>query len=624
MRKGLNMRSNFNRRGMIGFGLCVFVGASPLLQAGTPELVTQVPTTIDDFFIPGSQPGMLEHPIVSYTSCDSCHAGYDPIAAPHDSWINSMMGQTMRDPLFRASLTIANQDAAFSGDLCLRCHAPGGWLAGRSEPTDGSALIDIDFEGVNCNMCHRMVDPEFAPGVSPAEDEAILASIGILPVNPHTGSFIIDPLDRRRGPFDLENFNSHDWFQSPFFSESRMCATCHDVSNPAFERQPDGTYSALPLGQPPLSSNKYDQFPVERTYSEWLTSAFAQAPIEMNGRFGGNITAVSSCQDCHMPDTTGRGCNRNSRPIRDNLPTHQFVGGNTWVLDAIREQYPDEDTGLSEEGVATNRARTYNMLSAAADLEGTQTDDTLQVRVTNMSGHKLPTGYPEGRRMWINVQFFDDLDQLLTEHGHYDYTTATLTTSDTTVYEAKLGIDAQVSALTGIPEGESFHFALNSVWVKDNRIPPMGFTNAAAELTQTAPVDYSYADGQHWDDVLYEIPAGAHSARVALLYQTASREYIEFLRDENFTDSTGTDLYNLWLDTGMGEPYEMLSVNVPLDPPVNCPPDLTGEGDLNFLDVSAFLTAFGNQDPIADFNTDGNFNFLDVSAFLSEFAQGCP
>jgi hypothetical protein len=56
----------------------------------------------------------------------------------------------------------------------------------------------------------------------------------------------------------------------------------------------------------------------------------------------------------------------------------------------------------------------------------------------------------------------------------------------------------------------------------------------------------------------------------------------------------------------------------------SCIADLTGEGDLNFLDVSAFLTAFGNQDPAADFETDGNFNFLDVSAFLSAFAGGCP
>jgi choice-of-anchor B domain-containing protein len=55
-----------------------------------------------------------------------------------------------------------------------------------------------------------------------------------------------------------------------------------------------------------------------------------------------------------------------------------------------------------------------------------------------------------------------------------------------------------------------------------------------------------------------------------------------------------------------------------------CPADFTGEGSLNFLDVSAFLTAFGNQDPAADFTGEGSFNFLDVSAFLSAFGNGCP
>jgi VCBS repeat protein len=68
-----------------------------------------------------------------------------------------------------------------------------------------------------------------------------------------------------------------------------------------------------------------------------------------------------------------------------------------------------------------------------------------------------------------------------------------------------------------------------------------------------------------------------------------------------------------------------LSVSVLLNTcAAGCPADLTGEGDLNFLDVSAFLAAYGNMDPIADFEADGMFNFLDVSAFLAAFAAGCP
>ena len=47
-------------------------------------------------------------------------------------------------------------------------------------------------------------------------------------------------------------------------------------------------------------------------------------------------------------------------------------------------------------------------------------------------------------------------------------------------------------------------------------------------------------------------------------------------------------------------------------------------GQLNFLDVSAFLGMFSSQDPAADLTEDGNFNFLDVSEFLSQFGNGCP
>jgi hypothetical protein len=55
-----------------------------------------------------------------------------------------------------------------------------------------------------------------------------------------------------------------------------------------------------------------------------------------------------------------------------------------------------------------------------------------------------------------------------------------------------------------------------------------------------------------------------------------------------------------------------------------CRADFNGDGELNFLDVSAFLMAFGQQDLGADFLDDGSFNFLDVSAFLQDFGAGCP
>ena len=52
------------------------------------------------------------------------------------------------------------------------------------------------------------------------------------------------------------------------------------------------------------------------------------------------------------------------------------------------------------------------------------------------------------------------------------------------------------------------------------------------------------------------------------------------------------------------------------------PADLNGDGELDFFDVSLFLSAFINQDPIADFTGDGQFDFFDVSAFLAAFSMG--
>jgi len=55
-----------------------------------------------------------------------------------------------------------------------------------------------------------------------------------------------------------------------------------------------------------------------------------------------------------------------------------------------------------------------------------------------------------------------------------------------------------------------------------------------------------------------------------------------------------------------------------------CPADFNNDGTLNFFDVSAFIVAFTNEEPLADFNSDGQFNFFDVSEFIVVFNNGCP
>ena len=55
-----------------------------------------------------------------------------------------------------------------------------------------------------------------------------------------------------------------------------------------------------------------------------------------------------------------------------------------------------------------------------------------------------------------------------------------------------------------------------------------------------------------------------------------------------------------------------------------CQADLTGDGVLDFFDVSMFLGMFSAHNPAADLTGDGAFDFFDVSLYLSLFAAGCP
>ncbi len=243
-----------------------------------------VRTTLRDFDMPGSQP-FEGGPEPALSTCIQCHGNYAAAVEPYHNWRGSMMALASRDPLFEANLTIANQDAPDSGDICLRCHISGGWLQGRSVPTSGAAMLESDKVGVSCDLCHRMVDPVY------------------------------------------------------------------------------------------LAGNKADGM-------------------------------VSTCQDCHMRDVSGQGCNpalNPGVPVRADLPLHDMTGGSTWMPLRMAELYPEQVDAAAAQASA---ARAAAMLGKAADLATWLEGGRLVVRVTNQTGHKLPTGYPEGRRIWLNAKFF--------------------------------------------------------------------------------------------------------------------------------------------------------------------------------------------------------------------------
>jgi len=541
------------------------------------------PTTLRDFKQPGSQPfeaGTLS----DHSSCLTCHGGYDSSVEPGHNFLGMMMAQAARDPIFYACLAVAEQDAPGAGDLCLRCHTPIGWLSGRSNPTSGTQLQPIDLDGVSCDFCHRAVDPVYKPGVSPAEDQAVLSMIsGHVPTGYSNGQYVVDPDTRKRGPFG-DPVTPHAWLQSAFHRSSDWCGTCHEVSNPVFNRVAGADYEPGPLDAPADSISSLTLFPLERTYSEWKNSDFVSGIYAPE--FAGNKAdgIVSTCQDCHMQDVNGRGCNDVAAPIRPDLPLHDFMGGNSWMPNVVASLYPsDVDAGALADGAL----RAVSMLEKAATLDlqvDAEADSFVAtVTVTNRTGHKLPTGYPEGRRMWIQVVAKDELGGVVYESGAYDASTGVLTHDEhAIVYEAELGISpALAAALSAGSGGPSFHFALNDSVYKDTRIPPLGFTNTAFDAFGGKPVDDSqpaprYADGENWDTATYGLPATARSVIVTLYYQTTSKEYVEFLHSENSTNSAGQVMYDAWVANGRAAPVVMAQdsvsftpVGITLDPGAN-------------------------------------------------------
>ncbi|MCO5194029.1 MAG: cytochrome c family protein [Anaerolineae bacterium] len=568
--------------------------------------VTQVPTTPNDFFLPGTQPAELEDDIAPPSQCIACHKNYSSaIDMPEEhetwrAWSGSMMAQAGRDPVFWAALDIANADASFAGDFCLRCHLPTAFMNG--DVTQNSTIDDFtpnQLEGVQCEVCHRLVDPVYKAGISPERDLAVLEDIDPPVLLSQSGSYIIDPVDERRGPFDLsldyttsphtgqcsENVEGYPecWpLQSPYHQQAALCGTCHDITNPAFTWDDNaGEYVLNDLDTP---SDLVDGFPIERTYSEWLLSDYNTQAGIFAPQFGGNKTFVSTCQDCHMRDTTGMAGYIGLEVIRNDMPLHDLTGANTWVPTTL-PLHPNPtisgafDTATDPLGADRLEAlqrgieRARYMLENAAEVTATVGDgNQLTVKVVNNSGHKLPSGYAEGRRMWLQIEGYDADGNLIYSSGAYNIATGDLTyDSDIMIYEAKQGMTESLAAQVGLPPGESFHFVLNNVIVKDNRIPPRGYefdafaAAGAAPMTKSNPDPTRYADGQYWDEVVYELPDEVVTGVVRLLFQASSKEYIEFLRDNNPNpgdpDNNGAILFDLWEQTERSKPEVMAEIS---------------------------------------------------------------
>jgi hypothetical protein len=627
-----------------------------------------VPTDIQQ---PGTQPndvGTLESP----DKCDNCHGGYNSSVEPAHNWRGSMMAHAGRDPIFWATVAIAEQDFDGAGDLCIRCHSTAGWLAGRSTPTDGSGLAAGDADGVECDFCHKMTNPDNSEhlGVmtppfvanegAPNNDGLFDWDAPFTGIEGYLGSGIASLWggSDKLGPYNNADAR-HQFMESRFHRDRDFCGTCHDVSNPAVGdlahnngTQPtaDGVIASGVPGAPVDGKAAFNNPPyaygiVERTFSEYksalisqtLVSDYPSLPADLQGgaleamynaatqggTTDGNYENPAapryfSCQTCHLRPVTGTGANKRGVPVRVDLPLHDMTGGNYWMPEAI--VYLDGQGKLRLGGGMTANQVTAMLDGALRAKEQLELAATLtvagngsSVKIVNHTGHKLISGYPEGRRMWLNIKWYDGNGALLREDGQYGGIGVTvngvevrslldLSGTNTKIYEAHMGLTREWAgqlvslgwpadmALTydrvtggvtcelgelaqGLCSGdpdyhESFHFVLNNAVVKDNRIPPYGMNYDLARIRNALPIpadQYGGAPGgtyDYFDVVPLEHPSGAQSAEISLMYQPTSWEYVQFLSLANngsnaFLADEGANLLEAWLNTGMAEPYIM-------------------------------------------------------------------
>ncbi len=133
--------------------------------------------------------------------------------------------------------------------------------------------------------------------------------------------------------------------------------------------------------------------------------------------------------------------------------------------------------------------------------------------------------------------------------------------------------------------------------------------DAAISGTDWAPQEG--AGSVSWSTTPFASDVNANAIRWGTMYN------FSFVTDAAPVEGDVT--IGMWKNPGMS-----LSATVQVPGSAGCPADLTGDGTLDFFDVSAFLNAFNAQDPIADFDGSGSFDFFDVSAFLNAFNAGCP
>lgn len=505
---------------------------------GRPAVLALASVLGGEVDLPGTQPNELGNPPAQTTAC-TCHLSFDPgFIEPGETYRATAMALSARDPLFRAALEIAARDRPQYADLCLRCHAPVGWLSGRSTPGDGTALLESDLESITCDVCHRMI-------ATPTGEQLV-----------GSGQYTLSNSTAKRALRGASPVGGHLVEASTFTGSSELCAACHSLFNPA-ELGHDA--AGVELGQA-----YYEQ----RTYEEWRDSDF--------NRPGGK-----TCADCHLQRVRGRAAMQGAEYA--DLAQHAIVGANDFValaINLLEPSYPianelDDVLALVDQSLRSSvrLSVTSTHTRPAAGAGGDALD--LSVRVENLTGHKLPTGYPEGRRVYLEVELALAGGATLAVSGAWDRATGDLVPDpQLRTYETQHG------RFEGGASQRTHHLLLMNQVLTDTRIPPRGFSPTEADMIP-AGRDYGPAPHRHYDEVSYRVPLPEvteptpATLRVRARYQLLDGEVVRFLTGELGPGSIpGAKLLSAWEALGHLPPREMAAVELPvvitprpLDPP---------------------------------------------------------
>ena len=484
-----------------------------------------------------------------FSHSENCMACHNNLITPGGedvsigaTWRSTMMANSARDPYWQAGVRRETIDhptqAAAIQDECGGCHMPmatriareaGGTgevfshlpltRSGSPPPPSASAgqaeLRRLAADGVSCSVCHQISSEHLGTPES------------------FNGAFVINRtpaagVRRIFGPYRVDAgrktiMSSVTGFvqeEAPHIKQSELCATCHTLITTAFG--PNGEVVG--------------SLPEQMNYQEWRHSDFAREE--------------RSCQSCHMPAVAG--------PIRaasvlgdhrDTLARHVFVGGNAYMVRLLnRYRHELGVLALPSELEATANATIRQLQRDTAELTLSKpmlTADALafDVDVRNLTGHKLPTGYPS-RRLWLHVNVKNERGESVFESGafgstgsiagndndtdarrfepHYEEITAA---DQVQIYESILG-DVGGAVTTGLLSATQY--------LKDNRVLPRGFdkTTAAAEIGVYghANRDADFTGGS--DRVRYRIPvstSGPLTIDIELRYQTIAYRWAKNL-----------------------------------------------------------------------------------------------